>query len=357
MIKNKTILIYGANGFTGKLFTKHLLEKGIFPVLAGRNKTIHKLAKKCNCEARIFTTKESSLYLSDIDIVINLASISEHAQEELLKACMVNGSHYIDINSDIHDLRNVIALEDEIIKSKIVVISGAGFGVAPTAIAAQIAADEIDNPTSLTIAYHAEGKFSRGLKKYFLNTLNRPGYIVKNGKLKPAVAGCKTINFNVFGVDFTASYNPWRSDILSSFRNTKIKNIESYSAFSPLATSMMEGKREWLRKVMIKRLMNFIPKGPSEEDMHKGKTFIKAIVSNNEHEQVSVEIMGPDSNIFTIECLYELMIKLTNEQRDFGVKSPASFGSGILGRVSGVKIFSKYEKKHDSLKIFDPVFQ
>jgi short subunit dehydrogenase-like uncharacterized protein len=34
-MKNKKILIYGANGYTGKLFAKHLIEKGIRPILAG----------------------------------------------------------------------------------------------------------------------------------------------------------------------------------------------------------------------------------------------------------------------------------------------------------------------------------
>jgi short subunit dehydrogenase-like uncharacterized protein len=36
-MKNKQILIYGANGYTGKLFAKHLISKGVTPILAARS--------------------------------------------------------------------------------------------------------------------------------------------------------------------------------------------------------------------------------------------------------------------------------------------------------------------------------
>jgi short subunit dehydrogenase-like uncharacterized protein len=43
-MKNKQILIYGANGYTGKLFAKHLISKGVTPILAARSAKVEQTA-------------------------------------------------------------------------------------------------------------------------------------------------------------------------------------------------------------------------------------------------------------------------------------------------------------------------
>lgn len=344
-IKDQKILIYGANGYTGRLFSKYLIKKEIKPIFAGRSKVISRLAKKHDCESRIFETKDAVDYLKDINIVINLASDFKITQKDLLEACIVTKTHYMDISDQGIDLLNAYDFDNRAEEAKIIAIPGAGFGVVPTDIAAQMAINNIDNATSLKIASVTDGKISRGSRKTFLANINKPGYIVNNGKLKAAKVACKTFSFDVFGIKFNGYYNPWRADLITSYKtSSNLKNIETYSVFPTYGTRLILGKGNWLGKLIQKRLINFFPKGPNENQMARGRTYIKAIASNDNNEEVSVEIIGPDMNIFTIKCLYELVLLLIKDQTHYGIKTPASFGNGTLGRVKGVRVFSRYEK-------------
>ena len=44
----KNILIYGANGYTGKLFAQKLIEQGIKPILAGRSEKVKEIGSQVN---------------------------------------------------------------------------------------------------------------------------------------------------------------------------------------------------------------------------------------------------------------------------------------------------------------------
>jgi len=48
-------MIYGANGYTGRLIAQHAVERGLKPVLAGRNRNaVGALADKLGCEYYAF---------------------------------------------------------------------------------------------------------------------------------------------------------------------------------------------------------------------------------------------------------------------------------------------------------------
>ena len=52
----KPFLIYGANGYTGELITRFAVERGMAPILAGRNAiAVEALAKKHHLEYRVFS--------------------------------------------------------------------------------------------------------------------------------------------------------------------------------------------------------------------------------------------------------------------------------------------------------------
>ena len=80
MTVNKKILIYGAEEYIGKLFVDLLVSKGVRPILAGKDKRLIKTGKKNQCEVRLFAPEDSTEYLQDVDIVINLADDYELTQ-------------------------------------------------------------------------------------------------------------------------------------------------------------------------------------------------------------------------------------------------------------------------------------
>ena len=52
---SNSFLIYGANGYTGELITRFAVERGMKPILGGRNVIqIEALAKRHHLEYRVF---------------------------------------------------------------------------------------------------------------------------------------------------------------------------------------------------------------------------------------------------------------------------------------------------------------
>jgi short subunit dehydrogenase-like uncharacterized protein len=59
--KSEKFLIYGANGYTGELITRLAAERGLKPVLAGRNYgKVERLAKQFGMPFRIFSLDETA---------------------------------------------------------------------------------------------------------------------------------------------------------------------------------------------------------------------------------------------------------------------------------------------------------
>jgi len=57
MVKN--FLIYGANGYTGELITRYAVERGMKPIVDGRNAiAVEAVAKKYQLEYRVFSLDE-----------------------------------------------------------------------------------------------------------------------------------------------------------------------------------------------------------------------------------------------------------------------------------------------------------
>jgi len=59
---SSTFLLYGANGYTGELITRYAAERGMMPILAGRNGAkVAELAGKYGFEYRVFALNESAM--------------------------------------------------------------------------------------------------------------------------------------------------------------------------------------------------------------------------------------------------------------------------------------------------------
>ncbi len=73
----KSFLIYGANGYTGELITRFAVERGMRPILAGRNaEPIEKLAAKHDLRHRVFSLDEREKLdaaLQEVEMVLHCA--------------------------------------------------------------------------------------------------------------------------------------------------------------------------------------------------------------------------------------------------------------------------------------------
>ncbi len=333
-MENK-ILVYGAAGYMGQLFLKIVQNFELDIVLGARDSFSSKYP------VRVFSLEhkpEIIENLIDIKLLINLAGPFKNTNIALINACIVTGTHYIDIAGEAPELEAVFKYNELAKKANIMLLPGAGFGVAPTDIVANLAKQKISDATHLKIAYVTIGGASRGTLKTVLADINKEGVILENGIYKKAMPAFKTFSFISGMKKYKLVYNPWRADLFSAKISTGIQNIETYANFPGFIVSMMHGKLLWLRDFMLKRIINFLPLGPSDKQISKGSTICFAEVSNAKGEKATSILEGPEAYQFTAEILLKITQNILMDNLKVGFQTPNIYGAALINSISNVKI-------------------
>lgn len=323
----RKVLIYGAGGYMGKLFTQYANQIQLPIVLGSRDFFNTKE------ELRLFSLENTSSitkHLHDIKLVVNLAGPFVFTQQPLIEACLETGTHYIDISGEAPEFESAFRFNEQAEQAKIMLMPGAGFGVVPTDIAAKLAHQKLPDATQLTLAYITVGGATRGTLKTVLKDIHKAGIEIVNGKAVTAMPAKYDFNFEVDGKNHRVVYNPWRGDLYTAQHSTKIANIQTYSNFPGFVESMMKGKFLWLRDFILKRLINLLPVGPSEKALKKGKTLIFAEVKNAIGETARVSIKGPEAYVFTAQTLTNISLKIMSDKVFAGFKTPSIYGSEAI---------------------------
>jgi len=336
-MKNK-VLIYGASGYTGKLLAKHFASRNLSPVLAGRSDKVKAIAERLKCPVRVFPVDGAAEFLQDVQVLVNVAGPFERTGPPLIEACLQSGTHYVDIAGEIKPAATAFSYHEQAIQKGISLVPCAGFGVAPTDIAAKLAADGIPAPVVLTIAYATQGGASRGTLYTVLKEIHKPGIMVREGIQLESFPASKEYSFEVSGRRFRAINNPQRADLITAFHSTGIKNIETFSTLPGFVVRMMKGQLGWLRKLLTGPLLRLMPEGPNDRQLARGKSFVKAVVKNQLGEEYRVEVEGPEAYIFTLNTVEKITGMLMQGQTGKGVLTPSWFGTSWLGEIEGVKI-------------------
>ena len=98
-------LIYGANGYTGELTARFAVERGMRPILAGRNApALEVLSDRLGLEHRVFDLDETEAIdcaLADVVAVLHCAGPFLHTYGKMAAACLRTSTHYLDITGEI----------------------------------------------------------------------------------------------------------------------------------------------------------------------------------------------------------------------------------------------------------------
>lgn len=325
-MKNK-VLIYGAAGYMGKLFTQYALQVHIPLVLGGRK------SMETTNEIRVFSidrTENIVPHLHDIKLLVNLAGPFLHTQQSCIEACLKTGTHYIDISGEAPEFKFAFSFHERALKANIMILPGAGFGVVPTVIAAHLAHQKLPDATHLKIAYLTKGGVSRGTFLTVLKDIHQEGIEIVEGEETPAMPAQSDILITTDERRYKLVYNPWRGDLFAAFHSTRIPNIQTFSNFPRLVERMMHGKSLWLRDLIVKHLIRFLPQGPNKSTLTKGKTFILAEVKNKAGKTETVNIIGPDAYLFSAQTLTQISLEILNENWKAGFQTPSIYAKEIL---------------------------
>jgi len=261
MTTDKKWMIYGANGYTGKLVVAEAISRGLKPVLAGRSTEVVAIASKHGLEAKVFSLSsidKVKTQIENFDVIANCAGPFSATAKTMIQACIQSKVHYIDITGEIPIYDYANQQDNEALSAGIVLCPGVGSDVIPTDCLALSLKEKCPDATHLTLAWAIKGsKPSKGTAKTAVEGLVHGGKIRENGIIKkvPLAHKEREIDFG-YGLINTVTI-PW-GDIFTAFHSTGIPNIEFYLARSKKAVKKMRKQRMLVGLFKIKWVVNFV---------------------------------------------------------------------------------------------------
>ena len=277
-------MIYGANGYTGKMAVEQAIARGLKPVLAGRSlASIEPLAKQYNLPARAFALDDASVVkknLEGIQVVLHCAGPFSATSKPMLEACLQTGTHYLDITGEISVFTYCHEQHERAKQAGIVVLPGSGFDVVPTDCMAAMLKRDLPTATHLVLAFEAGGGPSPGTAKTSVEGLGAGGRARIDGIVTKVPLAWKVRTFERDGEQRTAMTIPW-GDVFTAFVSTGIPNIETYMGVPPSTIKNVKRLRMFRPLLGLGFVQNFLKKqvgkkvrGPSEEKRKQSITTV-----------------------------------------------------------------------------------
>jgi short subunit dehydrogenase-like uncharacterized protein len=342
-------LLYGANGYTGELIARHAMQYHLLPILAGRRKEwIAPLAARLGLPYRVFDLDDGAALLAvlkEVKVVVHAAGPFEHTARTMVLACLLTGTHYLDINGDIAVFEMIKQYDAAAKKAGVMLLPGAGFDVVPTDCVALQLKNLMPRAVTLQLAFVTlGGTVSHGTATTIAEKLGEGGAERKNGEIVRVRLGKKGMWVD-FGVKklFVMSI-PW-GDISTAWFTTGIPNIETYTSVAKKTYNYL--KLQWLFNWLLRRntIRNFIknkinrlPAGPSDAQRKAAASFVWGQVADEAGKKATVLLSAPEGYTFTAHSALIIVQKILNGNFSPGYQTPASaYGENLVMEIPGVE--------------------
>ncbi len=327
MSKSVGIIIYGAYGQVGQAITRQLLNQGIYPLLAGRNKKkLKQIANKTNLPFITFdliNSRTIERQIENAEIFLNCAGSLIENPEPAVRAAISKQCHYLDIGGQFHTLSTIQNLSDLASNGQSVVCAGVGAECIPGDCLAGSIHNSLKHLDKLEIAYDISHRFSAGSIKSTLNRLSRGNLELSNGQPSPTQYSLSSRRI-LFGSRMKYVSQVPTGDLIAIKQSTHCPNIQSYFAITKQFSPMV-------------KLLNWIPNLLRYKPLHKmidkllsGQTGKQSAISHfwakgtSKDERVMVaRVSTPDIYRFTIEASTYISLYLLKHERSGGVYTPA----------------------------------
>jgi short subunit dehydrogenase-like uncharacterized protein len=345
----KKWMIYGANGYTGRLIAAQAQKRGWQPVLAGRNsETIEALASETGFEHIVFDLDDPKALkeaLKGFSVVLHCAGPFSATSQPMIEACLEEGCHYLDITGEISVFANAHRQSEEARHADVVLMPGVGFDVVPTDCLAAALVRELPAATGLTLAFESGGHMSPGTAKTSIEGLAGGGCVRKDGKLKWVPLAYKSREIPFKHARRLSVTIPW-GDVFTAYISTGIPDIEVYMSVPPSAILRMKRLRmvkpllsmQWVQNMMKRRVERSVS-GPEPGEREASQMQLWGEVASADGRSVSGTMTTPNGYDVTVTASLGIVEFLLENDVEGGFYTPSLLmGSGYAATLPGISM-------------------
>jgi short subunit dehydrogenase-like uncharacterized protein len=338
------LLIYGANGYTGRLIAEECVRRHVPVTLAGRREdAIRSVAARLGLPWRAFALdhpEQVAEHLQGMQAVIHAAGPFYLTSAIMVEACLRRGVHYLDITGEIAVFEKCRHRHDEASRASIVVLPGAGFDVVPSDCLAASLAARFQGGQQLQLAFTSQGGLSPGTARTALAGLALGGAVRRDGRITRVPMAWKQMEVPFHDRPRMVVSIAW-GDVSTAFVSTGIPNIETYMAM-PART------RRWLPMIRAIAPLTAIPpvhavldrvirsrvKGPDDATRHAGRSELWARITRADGSSAQATLTTPEGYRLTAISAVECATRVLHAPPPPGYHTPSTaFGADFITQL------------------------
>jgi short subunit dehydrogenase-like uncharacterized protein len=343
------LMIYGANGYTGRLIAAEAARRGMKPVLAGRDRdALDALAEPLKLSRRVFGLDDPAgivRNLDGIDILLNCAGPFSRTCEPLLEACLARKMHYLDITGEIDVFALCHRAHERASRAGIVVFPGTGFDVVPTDCLAALLKQRLPDADHLVLAFEAGGGPSPGTAKTSVEGMGKGGRARIDGEVTMVPLAWKSREFvRDDGGRRTAMTIPW-GDVYTAYVSTGIPNIETYMALPPKTIARMRWMRHLRPLLALAPVQKYMQTragqtpGPNSDRRERNGCTVWGEVRNAAGKEAKLALKTPNGYDLTVSASLGIVEHLLLAQPAGGYYTPSLLmGADYVLGLPGVSL-------------------
>ena len=232
--------------------------------------------------------------LANVQIVVNTAGPFAHTAGALMRACIRNGCHYLDLSNEAATFEDAWSLDEAARLAGISLVPGAGFGTAAAQTLASHVLGRLRDPETLTIVRSSDqGARTPGVKRTMLEIMGQPGAGIKGGRWQSG--GLKITGFDLPG-GRSIGIPVGLGDAYATAKATGIRHV---SAYATIRMGLLPAR---LGIPVVRRLVRAglsLPQWPRRGGRKKGESYGSErvelwIQAANAHGENAVSYMRVD---------------------------------------------------------------
>lgn len=342
-----TFLLYGATGYVGEAMARACVQRGMAPILAGRNAAaLAALGHELGLAYRVCALDDARALdaaLAGVTAVMHCAGPFLYTSRPMVEACLRTGVHYLDITGEFPVFEAAAARDAEAKQRGVMVMPAVGFDVVPTDCLAVYLKQRLPSATHLTMAFHSEGPsgLPPGTQRTVIELLRFGNRVRVNGRFERATSAMKTRSVDFGAGPVVVTQLTW-GDVFTAYYSTGIPNIEEYTVL-PSAARQSMAVMQWLRPLLSMGwfralLRRGVKPGPSASRRAQTVTHVWGEVSDGAGGRAAARLHGPEAGVeWTVACALAVVERVLRGEVRAGYQTPAMvYGAELVMACAGV---------------------